>query len=477
VQVVDGARGDAAGARITFDPTILVPTISVVPATQLPYRGYVTVTAHHVTPGAFTAFECFGRGSCGPETSGTADAAGNLVLRVVVRRIGFFVDEDGAHPVDCAATGGCRIQLEPASGNDSERLSAFLTFDPAAPVPPPPTIRVTPATGLAFRSVVHVTGAGFLATGDVVLAGCTAGTVPPRCSRATTVAADTSGRIDTQVTVQRTLSDGLSVIDCAERIGRCVLRAQPPGVSDAAERATADLGFDPNTTAPPGPPVRVQPSTALTDGQTVQVSGSGFAPRANLGIAMCSAVATFSLLDCDIANPTFFPADAAGAFTHAYAVRAHLTTAHGAIDCTTGPGVCSIAVVSTDDYTQFTKVPVSFGPLHNDRRPIMRIRSTTVREGNATTTVRVPVTLDHPSLRDVSVEFVTHHLTARAGDDYVRTRGTLVIPRGQTTGFVRVHIVGDRMHERSEQFLIDLDDAVHARIDDGEAFVTIHDDD
>ena len=115
--------------------------------------------------------------------------------------------------------------------------------------------------------------------------------------------------------------------------------------------------------------------------------------------------------------------------------------------------------------------------LDDDPRPAVRVGSTTVRETDGPSFASVPVTLNAPSGRDVTVDYVTHHDTARASHDYVRTRGTLTIPAGQTSGRIPIVVLGDRTHETSERFRVTIDDAVHARIVDGVANVTVHDDD
>ena len=113
----------------------------------------------------------------------------------------------------------------------------------------------------------------------------------------------------------------------------------------------------------------------------------------------------------------------------------------------------------------------------DDPSPALRVGSTTVRETDGPAFAFVPVTLNTPSGRNVRVDYVTHHGTARASHDYVRIRGTLVIPAGQRIGHIAVVILGDRIHETSERFRVTIDDAVHARIADADANVTVHDDD
>lgn len=593
------ASGSVVSTVITFDPGVALPSMTVDPSTGLPFRGTVTVRGRHLVPNTtYDAVECatgLGQSACGTTARGTSDGSGKLDLGVSVRRrlTSFTVNELGItyFRYDCTAAGiTCSVRLVPTAGGIA--LTAPITFDPNAPIPPPPSMTVTPSRDLGVRQSVSVSGSGFLPDSPVTLSQCESRLSPlgiQTCVGTVQARSDASGRLATTMTVRKVITTGiLSGTDCSTAVGTCVLRATTGGfAADATETAQVNLGFDPAALPPPSPPVTVTPTTDLTDGQTVHVTGSGFAPSTLIGLAMCRAGTTFSLLDCEISNPTWFTDDAAGAFTHDYAVRSHLRTGHGTVDCSAAPRTCVLAAVNTNDYSEFSLTPVSFRPesgptpvvsvrsrsiteptgtnhstkidlvlseptdhvvrvawvtgdgtaiggsdfdvrsgtaeflpgqtkvtvrvpvigdpfdepnewfavnmfspsgatlgsnaritiLDDDPGPRLRVRSTTVREGDGTITARIPVTLDIRSERDVAVDFVTHHLTARAGTDYVRTRGTVVIPRGHTTGYIQIPIIGDRAHERSEQFLVDLDDATNATIADGEAFLTIHDDD
>ncbi len=59
----------------------------------------------------------------------------------------------------------------------------------------------------------------------------------------------------------------------------------------------------------------------------------------------------------------------------------------------------------------------------------------------------------------------------------MRTKGTLVIPAGQSSGYVVIPIVGDTEAERTESFRVEFDDAQHADLTDDSAIVTILDND
>jgi len=92
------------------------------------------------------------------------------------------------------------------------------------------------------------------------------------------------------------------------------------------------------------------------------------------------------------------------------------------------------------------------------------------------------ITLSHPALTDVSIDFSTADGTAVSGGhgvdmgDYGHTSGTLIIPAGETSGTIEVEILGDRgVESDSEYFYLNLSNAHGATIADGQATATIID--
>jgi chitinase len=113
----------------------------------------------------------------------------------------------------------------------------------------------------------------------------------------------------------------------------------------------------------------------------------------------------------------------------------------------------------------------------DDPPPTARLDDSSVKEQNAVRFAQVPVRLSAASGFPVSVRFTTHQFTARAGSDYVETTGTLTIPAGETMGNIAVVILGDRIHESTETLLVTIDTPQHTTIADGDAVLTITDDD
>jgi len=91
--------------------------------------------------------------------------------------------------------------------------------------------------------------------------------------------------------------------------------------------------------------------------------------------------------------------------------------------------------------------------------------------------VQIPVVLTAPSGRDITIEYRTHHGSARSGADFVRSHGSVTIPAGQILGMIQIAIVDDAKHEHTERFTVKLDGADFAGIARNTATVTIVDND
>ena len=93
-------------------------------------------------------------------------------------------------------------------------------------------------------------------------------------------------------------------------------------------------------------------------------------------------------------------------------------------------------------------------------------------EGHLSFVVSLSAQTDH----DVNVDFATLDGTALAGSDYTARAGTLTIPRGTTSGFVRIQLnLADEWAHWSypKTLSLDLSRPDGATIDDGEAIGTI----
>lgn len=103
--------------------------------------------------------------------------------------------------------------------------------------------------------------------------------------------------------------------------------------------------------------VTVNPSTGLSDGQAVTVSGSGFTPNKLLFVVECNTDAT-GASGCNVAGLQMPTTDADGNFTiQAYKVAASF----GDNDCTKASCVIQAAEGATADALTGTSNPLTFG--------------------------------------------------------------------------------------------------------------------
>lgn len=116
-------------------------------------------------------------------------------------------------------------------------------------------------------------------------------------------------------------------------------------------------------------------------------------------------------------------------------------------------------------------------PLSADT-PLVSIGDVSVTEGHTgTRTAAFTVTLSAASGEPVTVAFATADGTATAGGDYQAAFGTLTFAPGETTKTVSVPVIGDRLGEPSETFLVNLSGATGgAVVTDGQGVGTIVDD-
>lgn len=87
------------------------------------------------------------------------------------------------------------------------------------------------------------------------------------------------------------------------------------------------------------------------------------------------------------------------------------------------------------------------------------------------------IVADAAPMREVAVRVRARSGTAVAGADFADHDEVVAIPAGASSAAVRIPIMGDDVDEDSETFAVALSDPVEAVVTDGEATVTIADDD
>jgi hypothetical protein len=235
--------------------------------------------------------------------------------------------------------------LVPASATPAAEAAA-----PAAPV-----ITVTPDTGLLDGQTVTLAGEGFLPAEPLVMLVCAGELCAPDYRGLPTGSADINGVLDSDQVVSRLLfgPDG-TVHDCA--LEACTMRVT--SWETFLQYGDVPLTFDAAVPPPALPALVVSPSTGLVDGQSVQVTGSGFQ----------RGFITVLLMQCRTGATT--PADCVGgvgprgdSFVIDLTVTRFLDLPSGRVDCAVA-GACTITSnpgtpgpLSTSAAIQFASTP------------------------------------------------------------------------------------------------------------------------
>jgi hypothetical protein len=104
--------------------------------------------------------------------------------------------------------------------------------------------------------------------------------------------------------------------------------------------------------------------------------------------------------------------------------------------------------------------------------------ATTVEGDSGTHAMNFTVTLSNVSESDVTIRYRTaKNGSAKAGDDYTRAKGTVVIPAGQTSATISVSVIGDSTVEPDETFALKLSRPKNVKLTTKSAIGTITDDD
>ena len=124
-------------------------------------------------------------------------------------------------------------------------------------------------------------------------------------------------------------------------------------------------------------------------------------------------------------------------------------------------------------------VSQGLGTIQDDDGPTVSIGSVSVTEGNTGLTNAVfPVTLSAPSVQDILVSYSTAGGTATSNVDFQRSSGMLLfVPAGTTSATITIRVFGDFQIESDEQFVVILQSASNATINNATGTGTIVNDD
>ena len=235
-----------------------------------------------------------------------------------------------------------------------------------------PSITVTPSTGLVSGQMVTVTGSGFTPSAQVALSDClSAKTTQGFCTGIPPYSAfaDASGNFTYQYRVARGAFDETVappvLVDCAAAPETCSLFAYVGGA--VPQVAFAPISFDASV-PPPSPVVTVTPSGPVQDGQTLEVTGTGFAPNSDAFVGQCAPEVRADFLS----SPCVFlggvrPIDSQGNLTTSLTIEALFSfpwpvNGQNFIDCSTAPGVCFVRVTSRAEPLETVDFPLTFAP-------------------------------------------------------------------------------------------------------------------
>jgi hypothetical protein len=371
----------SAGGPITFDPDappVAAPVVTVTPDSDLLDKQLVHVNVTGFIKNEWvTVTECpaDSTNNCypvGPSVgfSGQANANGVVDADLAVRRI----LSDNGERLDCAdGPGTCTIV---ARSQGLQPGIAQLAFDASVQPPPPPTLTVTPDSGLADRQIVRITGSGFTPLTQVAVQECLAGgDAGSGCSNSASryVDVDDTGALTTSLMVRRIVNTYVPVpvdgspppgpvqVDCATADNPCVI--QVTNYADPTESTSAAITFDPNAPAPPAQTMSATPTTDLRDGDSIAVTADNYPPGASLYVVECLANAV-DANGCDTGHLGGAMADDDGHATATFTAmrQLHAGGSTNPVDCASAPGACKLVVAFLGDTIEASNTPLSFDP-------------------------------------------------------------------------------------------------------------------
>lgn len=98
-------------------------------------------------------------------------------------------------------------------------------------------------------------------------------------------------------------------------------------------------------------------------------------------------------------------------------------------------------------------------------------------EGNATTTLNIVVKLSNAFNKEVSLDYATSSSTAKAGQDFEDTAGSLSFAVGETEKTIPVTLLADFCLEQDEQFEVKLSNPANGSLESTSVVATILNDD
>lgn len=313
-----------------------MPTVTVTPTTDLVDHHVVVATGSGFAPNAIVRIlQC--------EAGGTGFDDGCMFPPATVAFTngrGLFSETFGVAalmPVfeqprfDCrAAPGACELR---AVADAADPVVVSLSFDPTAPAAPPPSLTVTPNTGLVDGQTLQVAMSGVRPRSAVWVFACREEIPSARqCPNflLTGLYADLDGTLSVQWRARAIIVVGDdNEVDC--RVEHCFVAAsKAPWEEDVP---MVPLEFDPDAPLRPDATISVEPSSGLQDGQSVLVEGTGGFAGGDVLLQQCLADGTLDGCDHDILSTSYWLGRDGGFSVH-QTVKAHFFTVDGrSVDC------------------------------------------------------------------------------------------------------------------------------------------------
>jgi len=181
--------------------------------------------------------------------------------------------------------------------------------------------------------------------------------------------------------------------------------------------------------------------------------------------------------DADTGTVSLMLGDGDGTLRYAGAFATGSSPAAVAVGDFNGDGRPDVATADADSNTVSVLLNDGTWTPPPPPPPTLRIADApAVMEGNVgNVSVSFTVTLSAASTETITVAYATGNGTATSGD-YAAASGTLTFVAGETSQTVTVLVIGDRLAEPNETFVVNLSGPTNATIADGQGVGTITDD-
>ncbi len=344
------------------------PTVSVTPNTDLVDEQVVAVHGEGFADRGYLWYvECAAGGD--DDTCRWSDADDDIVrspgggftgtYQVDARYVTYT-----GETVDCRVAPGCALRV--LSQHD-DPVDVPISFDPSAPLAPPPVLTTTPASGLTDGDQVHLELTGFRPREYVYLYLCSGSSLDDLCAFGDhllePVTADGDGTMTADLILRAVnLSESAERFDCRVEDCHVIVTEDLRGNGTAAAR----VAFDPDAPLAPEPTITVTPSTGLADGQAVDVAVAGLFAGEHFSVVQCRVpTRTRGYYTCEPHGWTDLVAADTGRYATRMTVRDHFADEIGEenLDCRAVPCAIGLARMIDTDAVLEPRVLLTFAPL------------------------------------------------------------------------------------------------------------------